>query len=54
MHVDDDAGVFSLEVGVPCLLIWANLLNLSQHMARFSELAIAFVIEQAGWDNKWR
>ncbi|KAL7944982.1 hypothetical protein V8C42DRAFT_324235 [Trichoderma barbatum] len=37
MHVDDEAGVFSLE-----------------HMARFSELAIAFVIEQAGWDNKWR
>ncbi|KAM0812139.1 putative Peptide hydrolase [Seiridium cardinale] len=25
-----------------------------EHMARFSELAIAFVIEQAGWDNKWR
>ncbi|KAF6832150.1 peptidase family m28 [Colletotrichum musicola] len=24
------------------------------HMARFSELAIAFAIEQAGWDNKWR
>ncbi|KAH7029829.1 uncharacterized protein B0I36DRAFT_364303 [Microdochium trichocladiopsis] len=24
------------------------------HMARFSELAIAFVVEQAGWDNKWR
>ncbi|KAK6209000.1 hypothetical protein LQW54_006748 [Pestalotiopsis sp. IQ-011] len=24
------------------------------HMARFSELAIAFVIEQAGWDNRWR
>ncbi|EHK40146.1 uncharacterized protein TrAtP1_006198 [Trichoderma atroviride] len=25
-----------------------------EHMARFSELAIAFVIEQAGWNNKWR
>ncbi|CAK7231219.1 hypothetical protein SCUCBS95973_007837 [Sporothrix curviconia] len=25
-----------------------------EHMARFSELAIAFVIEQAGWDNAWR
>ncbi|TDZ18663.1 Leucine aminopeptidase 1 [Colletotrichum orbiculare MAFF 240422] len=24
------------------------------HMARFSELAVAFAIEQAGWDNKWR
>ncbi|KAH6638675.1 peptidase family M28 [Truncatella angustata] len=24
------------------------------HMARFSELAIAFVVEQAGWDNSWR
>ncbi|KAF1954059.1 peptidase family M28 [Byssothecium circinans] len=24
------------------------------HMARFSELAIAFAVEQAGWDNKWR
>ncbi|KAL7939323.1 hypothetical protein V8C35DRAFT_286322 [Trichoderma chlorosporum] len=37
MHVNDEAGVFSLE-----------------HMARFSELAIAYVVEQAGWDNKWR
>ncbi|KAJ5404340.1 peptidase family M28 [Penicillium cosmopolitanum] len=24
------------------------------HMARFSELAIAFAVEQAGWNNKWR
>ncbi|KAH8804604.1 peptidase family M28 [Xylogone sp. PMI_703] len=24
------------------------------HMARFSELAVAFTIEQAGWDNRWR
>ncbi|KAJ2986288.1 hypothetical protein NUW58_g5101 [Xylaria curta] len=24
------------------------------HMARFSELAIAFIVEQAGWDNAWR
>ncbi|KAH7308620.1 peptidase [Stachybotrys elegans] len=24
------------------------------HMARFSELAIAYTVEQAGWDNKWR
>ncbi|KAJ5614484.1 peptidase family M28 [Penicillium herquei] len=24
------------------------------HMARFTELAIAFSIEQAGWDNTWR
>ncbi|KAI0975639.1 peptidase family M28 [Xylaria arbuscula] len=24
------------------------------HMARFSELAIAFIVEQSGWDNAWR
>lgn len=24
------------------------------HMARFTELAIAFAVEQAGWDNGWR
>ncbi|KAI0405941.1 peptidase family M28 [Xylaria palmicola] len=24
------------------------------HMARFSELAIAFIVEQAGWENTWR
>ncbi|KAK2596540.1 hypothetical protein N8I77_013426 [Diaporthe amygdali] len=24
------------------------------HMARFTELAIAFAVEQAGWDNSWR
>ncbi|KAF3763322.1 Zn-dependent exopeptidase [Cryphonectria parasitica EP155] len=24
------------------------------HMARFSELAIAFAVEQGGWDNAWR
>ncbi|RDW73563.1 hypothetical protein BP6252_07470 [Coleophoma cylindrospora] len=24
------------------------------HMARFSELAIAFAVEQGGWDNSWR
>ncbi|KAG5917930.1 hypothetical protein E4U42_007061 [Claviceps africana] len=24
-----------------------------EHMARFSELAIAFAIEQAGWDHEW-
>ncbi|KAL3421396.1 Leucine aminopeptidase 1-like protein 4 [Phlyctema vagabunda] len=24
------------------------------HMARFSELAIAFAVEQGGWDNTWR
>ncbi|KAK0710174.1 hypothetical protein B0T26DRAFT_652514 [Lasiosphaeria miniovina] len=24
------------------------------HMARFTELAIAYTIEQAGWNNKWR
>ncbi|TQV91569.1 hypothetical protein V2A60_008512 [Cordyceps javanica] len=24
------------------------------HMARFSELALAFVVEQAGWNNDWR
>ncbi|GAP86703.1 putative peptidase family M28 [Rosellinia necatrix] len=24
------------------------------HMAKFSELAIAFIVEQAGWDNTWR
>ncbi|KAL1859759.1 hypothetical protein VTK73DRAFT_7455 [Phialemonium thermophilum] len=25
-----------------------------EHMARFTELAIAFAVEQAGWDNTWR
>ncbi|KAJ5085262.1 Zn-dependent exopeptidase [Penicillium argentinense] len=25
----------------------------TDHMARFSELAIAYTVEQAGWDNKW-
>ncbi|CZT01302.1 hypothetical protein WAI453_006844 [Rhynchosporium graminicola] len=24
------------------------------HMARFTELALAFAIEQSGWDNSWR
>ncbi|KAJ5115790.1 peptidase family M28 [Penicillium angulare] len=24
------------------------------HMARFTELALAFVVEQAGWNNAWR
>ncbi|KAK3381062.1 hypothetical protein B0H63DRAFT_474830 [Podospora didyma] len=24
------------------------------HMAKFTELAIAFAVEQAGWDNTWR
>ncbi|KAM3530968.1 hypothetical protein MY4038_004640 [Beauveria bassiana] len=24
------------------------------HMARFSELALAYVVEQAGWNNDWR
>lgn len=24
------------------------------HMAKFSELAIAFIVEQASWDNTWR
>ncbi|KAL1866864.1 hypothetical protein Daus18300_006567 [Diaporthe australafricana] len=24
------------------------------HMARFTELAIAYAVEQAGWDNSWR
>ncbi|KAG8162487.1 hypothetical protein KVR01_008252 [Diaporthe batatas] len=24
------------------------------HMARFTELAMAFAVEQAGWDNSWR
>ncbi|KAK4158943.1 Zn-dependent exopeptidase [Cladorrhinum sp. PSN259] len=24
------------------------------HMARFTELAIAYTVEQAGWDNRWR
>ncbi|KUI64257.1 Leucine aminopeptidase 1 [Cytospora mali] len=25
-----------------------------EHMARFAELAIAFAVEQGGWDNEWR
>ncbi len=24
------------------------------HMARFTELALAFAVEQGGWDNTWR
>ncbi len=28
--------------------------NPFKHMARFSELALAFVVEQAGWNNDWR
>lgn len=57
MDIDDETGVYSLEVTSPphCssypLDPWAYS---QQHMARFSELAIAFVVEQAGWDNKWR
>ncbi|KAJ6114780.1 peptidase family M28 [Penicillium sp. IBT 16267x] len=39
MWVNDEAGYFSLD---------------GQHMARFTELAIAFVVEQAGWNNAWR
>jgi len=23
-------------------------------MARFTELALAFTVEQSGWDNSWR
>jgi leucyl aminopeptidase len=54
MDIDDETGIFSLEViSTPHRL--SNQLAYSvQHMARFSELAIAFVVEQAGWDNKWR
>lgn len=57
---DEDVGVFSIEVSfnVP----WSSHNRVStdvcffdwQHMARFSELAIAFAVEQAGWDNAWR
>lgn len=59
MDVDDETGYFSLDVS-PLLLHYPAsespllMLRLGQHMARFSELAIAFVVEQAGWDNKWR
>lgn len=54
VDVDDEKGTFSFDVRrytFPCLCSPANLL---QHMARFAEFAIAFVIEQAGWNNKWR
>ncbi|KAJ5930397.1 peptidase family M28 [Penicillium verhagenii] len=39
MWVNDETGYFSVD---------------GQHMARFTELAIAFVVEQAGWNNGWR
>lgn len=55
MDVDDEKGVFSFEVRSlksPALVSLAT--DLSQHAARFAELAIAFIVEQAGWDNAWR
>ncbi|OHE97708.1 peptidase family M28 [Colletotrichum orchidophilum] len=44
VHTDKDTMDVDDETGVFSI----------DHMARFSELAIAFAIEQAGWDNKWR
>lgn len=57
MDIDDETGVFSLDVSSCSLsssLVCSDTHISWQHMARFSELAIAFVVEQAGWDNKWR
>lgn len=55
---DENVGVFSIDVSLfsTCALPYrcrSNAFRL-QHMARFSELAIAFAVEQAGWDNAWR
>ncbi|GJC87864.1 leucine aminopeptidase 1 [Colletotrichum liriopes] len=44
VHTDKDTMWVDDETGVFSI----------NHMARFSELAIAFAIEQSGWDNKWR
>lgn len=59
MDIDDETGFFSFEVrgSRPRGLIVAQSLIFHpdlQHMARFAELAIAFAVEQAGWDNAWR
>lgn len=53
MDVDDDTGCFSLDVCLISTMIW-TFADIRQHMARFSELAIAFVVEQGGWENTWR
>jgi leucyl aminopeptidase len=53
MNVDTEHGYFSLDVS-PVLILSENFVDSRQHMARFSELAIAFAIEQGGWDNTWR
>ncbi|KAK2041985.1 peptidase family M28 [Colletotrichum somersetense] len=44
VHTDKDTMWVDDETGVFSI----------DHMARFSELAIAFAVEQSGWDNKWR
>jgi len=56
MDVDDEQGYFSVDVSCNTFLYDGSSKNtdLRQHMARFSELAIAFIVEQAGWDNAWR
>ena len=54
MDVDDENGVFSIKA---CLIYFTVLMASAdwwQHMAHFAELAIAFAVEQAGWDNAWR
>ncbi|CAL5868648.1 uncharacterized protein PFLUO_LOCUS2875 [Penicillium psychrofluorescens] len=50
-------GEFDPYVHGVCDTMWVDneMGNFSvDHMARFTELAIAFVVEQSGWDNKWR
>ena len=55
MQVDDETGYFSIDVSFAsssiCII---SIADWQQHMAKFTELAIAFVVEQAGWDNTWR
>ncbi len=60
MDIDDERGFFSLDVSGLSHGIGSSRNDLltaadaSQHMARFTELAIAFAVEQGGWDNGWR
>jgi leucyl aminopeptidase len=53
--INNEVGYFSVDVSSHPPLeekILAKIIL--QHMARFTELAIAFAVEQAGWDNEWR
>jgi leucyl aminopeptidase len=56
MDIDDERGRFSLDVSLLHRMpkFRHHKSDTMQHMARFAELAIAFAVEQAGWDNKWR